>query len=996
MKTRIFVAIVAVSAASALVPVASASAGRGVLARPTAAGIAVAKSDSGSYVVVMKASPLLARVSQSRLGTRAAVRVAGTMQKSHDVVLSNAGIRTSVKVHDYTNALNGFSALLSHRQAQRVAADPNVALVLPDSMRQPQRAADAPGERVADDDLGNFVGLTEEGEAWQSGITGEGVIVGVIDTGIWPEHPSFADDGSYPPHASLDDARPACEFGNTAHNPDDDAFRCNDKLIGARQMLDTYRAVIGADDDEFDSARDDDGHGTHTASTAAGNARVRARIFGRDYGRVSGIAPRAQVVAYKALGNLGGFTSDLAAAIDQAVEDGVDVINYSVGGGPSLLTADTIAFLFAGDAGVFVAASAGNDGPGPETIGGPADVPWLTSVGANTQSQFFEGRIKLSDERVIRGASVTRSLPMRRLVDAEFAGASDLCLEGTLDPARVTGKIVLCRRGGNGRVAKSFEVMRAGGAGMILYNNDNVDNLFSDNFYVPAVHVDFSPGLAIKRFIGRQPNARASLTAGARTTWPSAPSMTIFSSRGPNPTAPDIIKPDITAPGQQILAGASPFPTPGDGPQGELFQAIAGTSMSSPVVAGVYALLKQAHPLWSPAAAKSALMTSARIDVVDNDRVTRAKPFAMGAGMVRPGEVRRRGSAFNPGLVYDAGFLDYLGFLCDEAPEAFGSDADEVCADLAGIGVPTDATDLNLASIGVSELAGRAIVTRTVTSVSSRTRTFQAVVQSPPGYTTRVIPARLTLDPGESASFRVVITNSGRGTIGRYRFGSLTWESDGGHVRSPIAVRGVQLSAPTEVAATGTAGTATIPVRFGYTGAYTATAHGLVAPAQLAGSVSQDPDQTFPSDDDGAGVDLIPIAVNDAALLRLELVIPGPDDIDLYLLDPAGEIIAQSTNGGTDEHIELVAPANGTYTLAVHGWAIGGASLAYSISEWLVPGSSGGNLSVSSSPASATLGTTANVVVAWSGLSAGTRYLGAVAHRDATGVVALTTVTVDT
>ncbi len=177
------------------------------------------------------------------------------------------------------------------------------------------------------------MGLTVDSGAYDRGFTGEGVVVGVIDTGIWPEHPSFADDGSYaaPPTGPL-----PCEFGNTAHNPNDAAFTCNNKLIGARQMLTTYRAVLGAEADEFDSARDDSGHGTHTASTSAGNAGVNATAFGLPVATISGIAPRAHVISYKGLGNLGGFTSDLAAAIDQAVLDGVDVINYSIGGGAGL------------------------------------------------------------------------------------------------------------------------------------------------------------------------------------------------------------------------------------------------------------------------------------------------------------------------------------------------------------------------------------------------------------------------------------------------------------------------------------------------------------------------------------------------------------------------------------------------------------------------------------------------------------------------------------
>ena len=304
----------------------------------------------------MQADPLVADFAPDDLGTPKAEAEAAEIVASHEEVLEEVGAEASDKVQSFTNAVNGFSAIISHDQAEKLAAQKSVKLVQPDELRQLQT-----------DSSGEFLGLTGKGRAWASGVTGEGVVVGVIDSGIWPEHPSFADGGRYdrPDNLPLDaTVGNPCDFGNTAHNPNDTPFTCNNKLIGARQMLETYRTLEGAEADEFDSARDDDGHGTHTASTAAGNAGVKAKIFGRYLGKVSGVAPRAHIIAYKGLGNLGGYGSDLAAAIDQAVADGVDVINYSVGGGASLTGAEDIAYLFAADAGVFVATSAGNSGPG--------------------------------------------------------------------------------------------------------------------------------------------------------------------------------------------------------------------------------------------------------------------------------------------------------------------------------------------------------------------------------------------------------------------------------------------------------------------------------------------------------------------------------------------------------------------------------------------------------------------------------------------------------
>jgi subtilisin family serine protease len=992
-------------AIAALVPAGAAGAaedGDIAFASPT-----VTKSTTGSYVVVMDAVPLVVTQGKDGLKTPAANRQAAALEASHDRALAAAGIATSSKINTYTNALNGFSALMSHKEAQALARQPGVAMVLPDEMRQ-----------LTTDAVPRFLSRLDGpvGGAWARGFDGEGVVVGVIDSGIWPEHASFADDGSYsaPPVTPVDvPGHPACDFGNTAHNSNDTPFTCNNKLIGARQMLATYRAIIGADPDEFDSARDDDGHGTHTASTAAGNRDVAASIYGEPLGEISGIAPRAHVMAYKGLGNLGGFGSDLAAAIDQAVADGVDVINYSVGGGASLLGPDDIAYLFAADAGVWVATSAGNSGPGPGTIGGPASVPWLTTVGANTQPRFFQGRVvyfdhdddddndgkfERDDRHRIKGASITLPVKETPLVDAEDAGG-DLCIPGELDPAVVAGNIVLCRRGAIARVAKSEAVFLAGGVGMVMYNNSDDDNLFTDTHWVPSVHIDNTPGLEIKAYIDSDPQPMAKIKTGEVSKWKSAPSMTIFSSRGPDPVAEDIIKPDITAPGLQILAGNSPFPDPGT-VAGELFQAIAGTSMSSPIVAGVFALLKDAHPDWTPAMARSAIMTTAYQDVVDNDRVSQADPFDMGAGHLNPGKPARKGSAFQPGLAYDAGFFDYLGFLCDAAPEVFADPAG-TCAFLAGEGIPTDASDLNLPSIGIAELAGTQTITRTVTSVAKENnlRRYKVEVEEPPGYDVDVHPERIKLRRGETATYQVTITNDGTGAIGDWAFGSLTWEERKGRyeVRSPIAVRGTQINAPASVEGTGVDGSTSFDVTFGYTGDYSAAAHGLETAVVISDTVAQDPDQSFdPTDGFSNGHDF---TTSGAAFVRFAIppdaVADPAIDLDIFLQNSAGDIVASSTNGSTDEQIDVLLPPDDTWTLWVHGWQAAGPSADYTLYAWIVSATPGGNLTVDSAPASATLGATESVGVSWTGATAGEWHLGAVSHSDGAGLLGLTLVEVD-
>jgi subtilisin family serine protease len=949
----------------------------------------VAKSPTGSYIVVMKDEPLIVEFGQDGLDSAGAQKERVKKDKKHDEVLAESGASASDKVNSYTNALNGFSAILSYEEAQALASDDSVSAVIADELQQPDT-----------DSSPEFIGVTGPAGPWQTGYDGEGVVVGIIDSGIWPEHPSFADDGSLPAAPILDNSRPSCDFGNTAHNANDVAFECNDKLIGARQMLDTYRALLGATPTEYDSARDDNGHGTHTASTAAGNADVAASIYGQALPSVSGVAPRAHVIAYKGLGVLGGFTSDLASAIDQAVFDGVDVINYSIGGGAALPGGDEIAFLFAAADGVFIATSAGNSGPGISTLGNPGTVPWITTVGASTQSRSFEGTVVLGNGTEVDGVSITLGAEQATLVDAEFAGG-DLCVPGTLDEVQVSGNIVLCRRGAIPRAEKSLAVFQAGGIGTILYNNSDDGNLYSDTHWTPTVHIDNTPGVEIKAYIA---SAGASASAEIVDTqsigeWESAPSMTDFSSRGPNPVFGDLIKPDITAPGIQILAGNTPTPQPGD-VQGELFQAIAGTSMSSPHIAGVFALIKQAHPDWSEAQAKSAIMTTAYQDVVNNDRTSAADPFDMGSGHVDPGNKVHKGSAFQPGLVYDAGLFEYAGFTCGADLGIFTPGS---CDFLESIGVPLDSSDLNYPSIAIDGVPGSQTVTRTVTSVADDNgwRTYNAAVDAPAGYEVTVSPSTFRLKSGQSTSYEVTITNVSA-PIGVWRFGSLTWEDQTGNYRvySPIAVSASLFDAPTNVTGSGTSGSTSFDVTFGYTGDYTAAPHGLSANAPALGSIGQDPDQTYPSGDDapgpGGGVDKIDFIVADSALVRWSLDIPGPDDIDLYLENSGGTRIAESTSGGTDELIELVLPADDTYTLVVHGWSVPNAPLAYSVNFWdvpLTPG--GGSLTLDSAPASATIGTVGTVGISWAGLSAGVDYLGAVSHSDAGEILGFTTVEID-
>ncbi len=546
----------------------------------------------------------------------------------------------------YRTVYGGVSMTLPESQIARLRQVPGVVDVQLDELRKPLT-----------DRSPYFIGADVIWKALAADPTlgdgGQGVIVGVIDTGIWPEHPSFADDGSYPPPANW---HGACEQPHDASPP----ITCTNKLIGARESLTTYKAQIGLQPDEFDSPRDDDGHGTHTSSTAAGNAGVPATIFGQPRGTVSGIAPRAYVAMYKALGASGGFNSDLVAAIDQAVADGVNVINYSIGSVVATdpyQAVDSRAFLDAYEAGVFVSVAAGNSGPDAGTIGSPANAPWVISVAASTTDRQFISQLTLragADQLTVDGVSVTPGVTDKPVVDAATLG--DQTCSRPLSKV-VSGTIVLCERGDVARVTKSANVLAGGGAGMVLYN-PTVQDVETDNHWVPTIHIDAPAGTQVISFTAAHSGTAVlgTISTGIATINPAfGDVMAAFSSRGPlQDDQLGISKPDVSAPGVQILAGTTPQVSGASlYPDGELFQAIAGTSMAAPHVAGAGALLKALHPDWTPGQIKSALMTTARTAVVKEDGATPADPYDMGSGRI---DLSHAG---DPGLTFDVRAADY-------------------------------------------------------------------------------------------------------------------------------------------------------------------------------------------------------------------------------------------------------------------------------------------------------------------------------------------------
>jgi subtilisin family serine protease len=658
-------------------------------------------------------------------------------------------IPRSQVLNRYDVVLGGVSMLVPTDQIDSLKQFKDVEQVIPDQLVQPDT-----------ENSPSFIGATN---FWaNNGIhRGQGVIVGIIDTGIWPEHPSFSNPDSSgipypPPHGTRSGVR-TCQFSGGA-NPGP-AFLCNNKLISAYRSLATYDALIGLTPAEYSSARDSEGHGSHTASTSAGNFMVASSVFGVSRGNVSGIAPRAHVSAYKALGLQGGFSSDLANAIQRSIADGVDVINYSIsGGGSPYADAAELAFLDAYNAGVFVSTSAGNSGPAAETVAHRS--PWVTTVAASTQNREFRSTLILGSSdgstMQVQGTTIAPSRSPAPVVSAADPPYNDaLCQNGTADGA-FTGKIVLCARGVNGRIQKGFNVKNRGAIGMILYNTGLTTDVETDNHFLPATHIQPAEGTAVNAFFHAHPNVQATWNTGSAQ--PSQGDvMAAFSSRGGPLQSLGVSKPDVTAPGVQILAATSPTPDSVDaGAPGQLFQAIAGTSMSSPHVAGAGALLKELHPTWTPGQIRSALMTTAKIDVVKEDFVTHADPFDDGSGRI---DLNKAG---DPGITFDAPGSDYLTFR----DQLFRT---------------------NYPSVYVPNMPGIVTVQRTLHDVTGSNSAWSFGTASQRGMTISVSPSSVTMPANGNATINITINASGL-PAGAVRFGGIKMTGSGNSAVMPVTI----------------------------------------------------------------------------------------------------------------------------------------------------------------------------------------------------------------
>ena len=979
------------TAAATIVPLAGVSAPASLGAVGNAHGSTVASKAPpaqivpGHYIVMTKGAPLagyrggvhgLVRTRPApghKINVRslAAKKYTQHLRLGHQTVLARAGVPARAVNHDYSVAFNGFSATLSKSQAAKLAHTRGVVKVWPVEIRTADTVS-TPG----------FLGLDGSTGVWQqqfggSANSGRGIIVGDLDSGIWPENPAFAPLASTPDQAIIDAKWSGiCDPGVTS------PITCNNKLIGARYYGASYHNRIT---DDFNSPRDFNGHGSHTASTAAGDHGVPVTINGLALGDASGMAPAARIAVYKVLwenaaaGNASGTTEGIVAAINQAVADGVDVINYSISGSTtSIVSPDEIAFLFAADAGVFVSASAGNSGPTASTVA--HNGPWEMTVAASTHDRGAVKSVTLGNGATYTGVGYGPGVPNSPIInstDAAAAGAdpssANLCFSAAsnggvavLDPAKVTGKIVVCTRGSNARVDKSLAVKQAGGIGMVLA--DNGAGITADFHSVPTVHINAADGTAVKSYVSGtvDPTASISVTDSSPVE---APAMAGFSSRGPALAGGgDLLKPDITAPGVGVIAAVAP---PGNA--GENFNSYDGTSMAAPHITGIAALIKQKHPTWSPMWIKSAIMTTAS-QVTNRGNPIRgqsgnATPLDFGAGHVHAAP------AFDPGLVYDSSFDDWVAYAC-----AIGQLSASTCASFPSI----DPSDFNSPSIAIGALAGSQTVTRTFTNTSTdQASQYVPTIQAPPGTTVKVNDSKITVPPLQSRSFKLTITRT-TAAFNQWAFGSITWTDKRGHsVRSPIAVKPVPVAVPGAVTVHGAAGSTDISVTPGYTGTLATSVNGLV-PATVDTTAPTAPGQK-------AIVPVtIPAGTTYARFATYDADYPSGTDIDIAV--KKNGVTVGSSGGATAEEVVNLqgAAVPGTYSVEVTYFGGTPPTLAMKLNSFALGTTDAHNLTITPASQSVTGGVPATVTAAWSGLTAGTRYLGAVNFSDGTSTVGRT------
>ncbi|KAJ8770311.1 hypothetical protein K2173_013265 [Erythroxylum novogranatense] len=691
-------------------------------------------------------------------------------------------------IYSYTHSINGFAAILDEETAAKIYKHPEVVSVFPSEENELQttRSWQFLG-------LENKNGKIPADYLWTKGRFGEDAIIGHLDSGVWPESKSFSDEGMGPIPSRW---KGYCET--------EDGVKCNRKLIGARYFKKGYEASLGQPLNG--TARDNDGHGTHTLSTAAGRFVPGANLLGSANGTAKGGSPMARAASYKVCWG-GCEDADILAGFDAAIRDGVDILTVSIGSGTQhrdyFSGALSVGSFHAVRNGILVVCSAGN----AANEGGYSNVaPWIFTVAASTIDREFSSDAILGNGKQLQGLSFnTNTLPVSKNhplvyapdVKANNASANEAlgCSPGSLDPTKVKGKIVTCRQSGSNTadVEMSLVVSQAGGIGMIVLR-EYFDELIRPNpYFIPTSSLlTEADTQSILAYINSTKLPKVFIRGTTEIGKTVAPMMASFSSIGPNKITREILKPDITAPGVQILAAFTGARGPSSVPTDKRkapFNIISGTSMSCPHIAGVAGLLKTMHPDWSPAAIRSAIMTTAQTTsnngepILREDTLRPANPYFYGSGHVRPN------LAMDPGLVYDTNITDYYTFLCSMGYNAtllsrFTNESSFRCPP-----ANTSLWDLNYPTISVTNLSltGSTTVTRTLKNVGTPGK-YTVHIQPPKEVAVSVEPNTLEFKSrNEEKKFKVTLGAKEEVPTASTVFGAIVW-SDGKHqVRSTIA-----------------------------------------------------------------------------------------------------------------------------------------------------------------------------------------------------------------
>ncbi|XP_058090783.1 CO(2)-response secreted protease [Magnolia sinica] len=703
-------------------------------------------------------------------------------------------------LHSYKHGFSGFTARLSVEEARAMAKKPAVVSVFVDPILQLHTTRSWDFLQYQTD----LETDSNNGSDADSASGGTDTIIGLLDTGVWPESESFSDGGM--------GEIPARWKGVCKGGYDFNASSCNRKLIGARYYNDPDSASRAKTHDE--TARDSQGHGTHTASTAAGGSVPEASYYGLAVGTAKGGSPTSRIAVYKVCGLGGCLGSAILAAFDDAIADGVDVLSLSLGASVYLMPdfdSDPIAIgaFHAVEKGIIVVCSAGNNGPIAKSVVNAA--PWILTVGATTIDRDMESDVILGgNSTLVKGEAINFSnlgkSPVYPLIYGGSAKTNSSseddarnCNLNALDRNKINGTIVLCEHSDTiySKRQKRDMVKKLGGVGLVLVDDTEKLVAFTYGVY-PMTVISSDAAAEIHSYINSTRNPVATILPTVSVTeYKPAPAVAYFSSRGPSIQTGNILKPDVAAPGVNILAAWIPTNDSSEVPPGQKpsqFNLLSGTSMACPHVSGIAATIKSKNPTWSPAAIRSAIMTTATQTNNDRAPLTQdsgsiATPYDYGAGEVSPS------GALQPGLVYEIETNDYLLFLCNYGYQA--SMIKKIASIPDGFSCPNDSSkdlisNLNYPSIAISKFDGKGSkkVNRTVTNVGADESVYVASVKSPSGLVVKVVPDTLEFTKtSKKMSYQVIFSSSASSSPATGDvFGSITW-TDGKHkVRSPFVV----------------------------------------------------------------------------------------------------------------------------------------------------------------------------------------------------------------